>query len=162
MAKVKKNKRIKITSPGVVFTSRGRCRTPILRPYVENCDIILQMITKNNAKVVEVLDNGVEVPLTILNFASDNSTNKVEERVEEPVKPATVAVEVVNEPVPEVEEPTKHLTRKERRRLEQQQKAESNKQKQEEVVPVVEEPQEEVEETPVVEDAAVPMDSIEE
>lgn len=194
MTRVKKHKRIKITSRGLVFTSRGRCRTPILRPYVENCDTILQMLTRDNATIVEVLDNGQEIKLTVQNFASDNSSAPVQEVKPEPkkeeVKPVVIPAvdempiadttpevpvveeeptveDVVVEPVVETteEEPTtedeedeevveesaaaegnKHLSRKERRKLEQKQRAEANRQAN----------------APVVGDATVPTDSIEE
>ena len=104
MTRVKKHKRIKITSRGLVFTSRGRCRTPILRPYVENCDTILQMLTRDNATIVEVLDSGEEIKLTVQNFASDNSSKQVDEVKVEPKKEEVKAVVVEPTPAPVVEE----------------------------------------------------------
>lgn len=159
MRRVKKSKKIKILSRGFVFTSRGRCRTPILRPYVESCDIILQMLSKDNAEIVEVLEDGREVKLTIQNFASDNSV--VEEKEE--------VVEVAQK-----EEPKRQLTRRERRELERKEREAAQKAKKVKVEePVVTEVVEEkpVEEAgfeviepveEVVETAAVPEDSIEE
>lgn len=71
-------KKIKVTSRGMVLTSRGRVRTPI-GPYMENVKVILAMIVRNNATVVEILDDGREIPLTVQNFDKDNSSIKVEE-----------------------------------------------------------------------------------
>ena len=104
MTRVKKHKRIKITSRGLVFTSRGRCITPIFRPYVENCETILQMLTRDNATIVEVLDSGEEIKLTVQNFASDNSSKQVDEVKVEPKKEEVKAVVVEPTPAPVVEE----------------------------------------------------------
>ena len=104
-------KKIKVTSRGMVITSRGRVRTPI-GPYIENVRNILAMITRNNATVVEVLPDGKEVTLTIQNFDKDNSKAPVEEKTP-------------------VQEPTnnRQLSRKERKKQEYERKvAEANKQ----------------------------------
>ena len=103
-------KKIKVTSRGMVITSRGRVRTPI-GPYIENVRNILAMITRNNATVVEVLPDGKEVTLTIQNFDKDNSNAPAEENI-----PA--------------QEPTnnRQLSRKERKKQEYERKVAESKQ----------------------------------
>jgi len=83
-AKQTMKKKIKITNRGMFQTSRGMCRTPILRPYLESIDYIFRMIAKG-AKIVEVLDDGTEIELTEQNFNLDNSKKVVKK--EEPKKP---------------------------------------------------------------------------
>lgn len=117
-------KKIKITSRGIVTTSRGRCRTPIATPYVENINTIFNMLTRDNAKVVEILPNGKEVELTIYNFSKNNAI------VETPVvKAPPVHVgypAIVNAGVkPEEIKNERPLTRKERRELERKARAEA-------------------------------------
>ena len=120
-------KKIKVTSRGMVITSRGRVRTPI-GPYIENVRNILAMITRNNATVVEVLPNGKEVTLTIQNFDKDNSKAPAEENV--PVQGEEKKEAPAEEKTP-VQEPTnnRQLSRKERKKQEYERKvAEANKQ----------------------------------
>lgn len=132
----KKTKLIKVTSRGLVMTSRGICRSP-LGQYKENVENILVMITKNKATVIEVLPDGKEIPLTIQNFDKDNTGAEVvsEEPVKEPVKP--VELKKVEEPKKEEpqqpaqeENSNKQLSRKERKRLEYEKR---NAEKKEEV-----------------------------
>ena len=163
----KKTKLIKVTSRGLVMTSRGICRSP-LGQYKENVENILVMITKNKATVVEVLPDGKEIPLTIQNFDKDNTGAEVvtEEPVKEPIKPAEL--KKVEEPKKEEpqqpaqeENSNKQLSRKERKRLEYEKR---NAEKKEEVKAVETEKSENdaspVEET--VETTEVPAEAIEE
>lgn len=150
-------KKIKITSRGMVITSRGRVRTPI-GPYLENVKNILAMITRNNATVVEVLPDGKEVTLTIQNFDKDNSNAPAEENV--PVQGEEKKEAPAEEKTP-VQEPTnnRQLSRKERKKQEYERKvAEANKQ------PEATQEQKQ-EETPAPEvnngDTVIPTDAIE-
>ena len=120
-------KKIKVTSRGMVITSRGRVRTPI-GPYIENVRNILAMITRNNATVVEVLPDGKEVTLTIQNFDKDNSKAPAEENI--PAQGGEKKEAPAEEKTP-VQEPTnnRQLSRKERKKQEYERKvAEANKQ----------------------------------
>lgn len=124
MNKKPQTKKIKILSKGIVLTSRGRCRTPILTPYVENVNSILSMLTRDNAKIVEVLPDKREVELTIYNFSQDNAAR---DPITKEVAPAHVAdPKVVHAGVP-AQKPTQDrpLTRKERRELERKARAEA-------------------------------------
>ena len=150
-------KKIKVTSRGMVITSRGRVRTPI-GPYLENVRNILAMITRNNATVVEVLPDGKEVTLTIQNFDKDNSNAPAEENV--PVQGEEKKEAPAEEKTP-VQEPTnnRQLSRKERKKQEYERKvAEANKQ------PEATQEQKQ-EETPAPEanngDTVIPTDAIE-
>ena len=150
-------KKIKVTSRGMVITSRGRVRTPI-GPYIENVRNILAMITRNNATVVEVLPDGKEVTLTIQNFDKDNSNAPAEENV--PVQGEEKKEAPAEEKTP-VQEPTnnRQLSRKERKKQEYERKvAEANKQ------PEATQEQKQ-EETPAPEanngDTVIPTDAIE-
>ena len=118
-------KKIKITSKGFVTTSRGRCRTPITNAYMENTDVILSMLTRDKAKVVEVLPTGGEVELTIYNFSQNNSAPAAKK--EAPVAPAQHVADprVVNAGTQPSAEPERQLTRKERRELERRARAEA-------------------------------------
>ena len=135
-------KRIKVTSRGMVVTSRGRIRTPI-GPYIENVRNILAMITRNNATVVEVLPDGKEVTLTIQNFDKDNSNAPAEEKTP-------------------VQEPTnnRQLSRKERKKQEYERKVAEAANKQPEATQ-----EQKQEETPAPEanngDTVIPTDAIE-
>ena len=135
-------KKIKVTSRGMVITSRGRVRTPI-GPYIENVRNILAMITRNNATVVEVLPDGKEVTLTIQNFDKDNSKAPAEENI-----PA--------------QEPTnnRQLSRKERKKQEYERKVAEAANKQPEATQ-----EQKQEETPAPEanngDTVIPTDAIE-
>ena len=135
-------KKIKVTSRGMVITSRGRVRTPI-GPYTENVRNILAMITRNNATVVEVLPDGKEVTLTIQNFDKDNSKAPAEENI-----PA--------------QEPTnnRQLSRKERKKQEYERKVAEAANKQPEATQ-----EQKQEETPAPEanngDTVIPTDAIE-
>ena len=135
-------KKIKVTSRGMVITSRGRVRTPI-GPYLENVRNILAMITRNNATVVEVLPDGKEVTLTIQNFDKDNSKAPAEENI-----PA--------------QEPTnnRQLSRKERKKQEYERKVAEAANKQPEATQ-----EQKQEETPTSEvnngETVIPTDAIE-
>ena len=150
-------KKIKVTSRGMVITSRGRVRTPI-GPYIENVRNILAMITRNNATVVEVLPDGKEVTLTIQNFDKDNSKAPAEEDI--PAQGEEKKEAPAEEKTP-VQEPTnnRQLSRKERKKQEYERKvAEANKQ------PEATQEQKQ-EETPAPEanngDTVIPTDAIE-
>lgn len=110
-------KRIKVTSRGMVTTSRGRVRTPI-GPYIESVGYISVMIVREKATVVEVLPDGTEVELNIQNFDKDN-TKKINaeagKKVEDPKN---------DEKAPETpQEPTnRQLSRKERKKQEYEKK----------------------------------------
>ena len=113
-------KKIKVTSRGMVITSRGRVRTPI-GPYLENVRNILAMITRNNATVVEVLPDGKEVTLTIQNFDKDNSKAPAEEK--NPAQGEEKKEAPAEENIP-AQEPTnnRQLSRKERKKQEYERK----------------------------------------
>lgn len=164
-----KTKLIKVTSRGLVMTSRGICRSP-LGQYREKVENILVMITKNKATVVEVLPDGKEIPLTIQNFDKDNTgVEVVTETIKVPVKLAEL--EKVEEPKKEeLQQPAqednsnKQLSRKERKRLEYEKRNAEKKEevKAEETVEAVNEGNDAspVEET--VETTEVPAEAIEE
>lgn len=161
MSKKPHTKKIKITSKGIVVTSRGRCRTPIGTPYMENVNTIFSMLTRDKAKIMEVLPNGKEVELTIYNFSQDNS-------IKEEIKPAAPVAHVadpaiVNAGTPKEETKTERpLSRKERRELERKARAEAAVQHKVEE-PVIEETVAEVEEAPVTEESsAIEADAISE
>ena len=151
-------KKIKVTSRGMVITSRGRVRTPI-GPYLENVKNILAMITRNNATVVEVLPNGKEVTLTIQNFDKDNSKAPAEENV--PVQGEEKKEAPAEEKTP-VQEPTnnRQLSRKERKKQEYERKVAEAANKQPEATQ-----EQKQEETPAPEanngDTVIPTDAIE-
>ena len=111
-----KKKMIKVISKGFVFTSRGRVRTPIVKPYKESVKVILDMISRDNATVVEVLPNGEEVPLTIFNFSEDIKPTENKEVQEK-------HIEIIDKPK------TQNLSRKKRRELERKQREEAEKNK---------------------------------
>ena len=149
-------KKIKVTSRGMVITSRGRVRTPI-GPYLENVKNILAMITRNNATVVEVLPDGKEVTLTIQNFDKDNSKAPAEENV--PVQGEEKKEAPAEEKTP-VQEPTnnRQLSRKERKKQEYERKVAEAKQTEEAK-------EQKQEETPAPEanngETVIPTDAIE-
>lgn len=151
-------KKIKVTSRGMVITSRGRVRTPI-GPYIENVRNILAMITRNNATVVEVLPDGKEVTLTIQNFDKDNSNAPAEENV--PVQGEEKKEAPAEEKTP-VQEPTnnRQLSRKERKKQEYERKVAEAANKQPEATQ-----EQKQEETPAPEanngDTVIPTDAIE-
>lgn len=66
-------KMIIVKSRGIVHSSRGIIRTPIITPYRESIDKIWGMLTQDRADVWEVLRNKSEVQLNIQNFDEDNS-----------------------------------------------------------------------------------------
>ena len=117
----KNTKMIKVTSRGTVTTSRGIVFAPIVRPYRESVDTIFGMLTRDEATVIEILDNGTEVKLTPQNFDKDNSIqfNKPEEKKQpeqktptpvippEPVKPEEKTEEKVQDVTPVEESATK-------------------------------------------------------
>lgn len=79
-------KMIKIPSRGIVTTSRGRVVTPVYNPYRESTEMIYKMLCndKPTPKIIEVLPNGREIPLTLQNYDKDN------ELVHPVIKPASV------------------------------------------------------------------------
>ena len=151
-------KKIKVTSRGMVITSRGRVRTPI-GPYLENVKNILAMITRNNATVVEVLPDGKEVTLTIQNFDKDNSKAPAEENI--PAQGEEKKEAPAEEKTP-VQEPTnnRQLSRKERKKQEYERKVAEAANKQPEATQ-----EQKQEETPAPEanngDTVIPTDAIE-
>ena len=151
-------KKIKVTSRGMVITSRGRVRTPI-GPYIENVRNILAMITRNNATVVEVLPDGKEVTLTIQNFDKDNSNAPAEENI--PTQGEEKKEAPAEEKLP-VQEPTnnRQLSRKERKKQEYERKVAEAANKQPEATQ-----EQKQEETPAPEanngDTVIPTDAIE-
>ena len=70
-------KMITVDSRGYVMTSRGRVLAPIRTPYRETVDRIGVMIMQDRATVTEHL-SGKKIPLTIMNFDTDNSVEKKE------------------------------------------------------------------------------------
>ena len=151
-------KKIKVTSRGMVITSRGRVRTPI-GPYLENVKNILAMITRNNATVVEVLPDGKEVTLTIQNFDKDNSKAPAEENIPAQGEEKKEAPAEENNPA---QEPTnnRQLSRKERKKQEYERKVAEAANKQPEATQ-----EQKQEETPAPEanngDTVIPTDAIE-
>ena len=149
-------KKIKVTSRGMVITSRGRVRTPI-GPYIENVRNILAMITRNNATVVEILPDGKEVTLTIQNFDKDNSKAPAEENI--PAQGEEKKEAPAEEKTP-VQEPTnnRQLSRKERKKQEYERKVAEAKQTEEAK-------EQKQEETPAPEanngETVIPTDAIE-
>ena len=116
-------KKILITNRGYVPTSRGMCLTPITRPYKESTDVILRLLTRYNAEIEEVLDNGEHVKLTISNYASDNNvvSNPIIKE-SKPVVEATPVVEPKNIHTNIENNTVKSMSRKERRRMEYEQR----------------------------------------
>lgn len=68
------SKMIRVTSRGIVRTSRGRIRTPIVHPYRESIDVIWSMLTMDRATVEEQLADKSFIQLTTENFDIDNNT----------------------------------------------------------------------------------------
>ena len=145
-------KRIKVTSRGVVTTSRGRARSP-LGPYLERIGNISVMIVREKATVVEILPDGTEVELNIQNFDKDNTipVNAEAGKKVETLKAEEKAPNTTQEPT------NRQLSRKERKRQEYEKKI-AEKQ----VEPVTEEKTAvpvEVETEP--QDTTIPEDAIE-
>ena len=91
-------KRIKVLSRGPIECC-GFIYGPILTPYMETLSKIFKMVSAN-VHVVEVLEDGTEVRLTVENLKKDNSVKPVEEsKVEEPVVEPTVEEEIPTEEV---------------------------------------------------------------
>lgn len=65
-------KRIKILTRGIIKVRGGRMNGPVLTPYFEDTDEIFKLISAG-VKVIEVVD-GEEVPLTVSNIHTDNSS----------------------------------------------------------------------------------------
>lgn len=116
-------KKILITNRGYVPTSRGMCLTPITRPYKESTDVILRLLTRYNAEIEEILDNGEHVKLTISNYASNNNvvSNPIIKE-SKPVAEATPVVESKNVHTNIENNTVKSMSRKERRRMEYEQR----------------------------------------
>lgn len=70
------SKMIRITSRGMVTTSRGRVITPILCPYRESISRIWSMLTVDRADIEEKLPDGTFVKLTAQNFDKENFVSK--------------------------------------------------------------------------------------
>ena len=141
-----RQKKIKVLTKGPVITSKGTICGPILRPFMESLDTILTNISRFNLDIVEVLDNGNEVKLTIFNFDKDN--NKKPETIET-VKVRKEQFETPAEPTQPI---NKHMSNKEKRRMEREKAKMTNTQESvEEVVveEVKEKSVEKVTETPV-------------
>ena len=156
------HKKILITNRGYVPTSRGMCLTPITRPYKESTDVILRLITRYNADVEEVLDNGDHIKLTISNYASDNNVSTPVVTVEEitevtsVIEPETIHNTVENNTV-------KSMSRKERRRMEYEkrmaeQKASSNSNSQDTVSNTITAP--ENDSKPITEPTSTELDEV--
>ena len=112
------SKRIKILTSGVIPVKGFFCG-PILTPHRETISNIYRLISAG-INVVEVLDNGSEVKLTMMNYNIDNNphayVNKkpvgstpvvfIEpETIEEPVEIKVEDEKIVDEPVEEVKLP---------------------------------------------------------
>lgn len=72
----KDTKMVRVTSRGMVTTSRGRVMSPIMSPYRETVDRIWGMITVDRADVEEQLPDKTFVKLTVQNFDKDNYVSK--------------------------------------------------------------------------------------
>ena len=117
-------KMIKIESEKHVY-SKGGIYGPVLTPFRETVANIFLMILEN-IKVTEVLKDGSEVELTILNF------NKENEGVEQPPQepgveiPAEIPVEmgnpnIVTEVAPEAKVVEEQVTTKEAKKIKEDQ-----------------------------------------
>ncbi len=96
-------KRIKVLSRGPIECC-GFIYGPILTPYWETLAKIFKMVSAN-IHVVEVLEDGTEVKLTVENFKRDNTVTPVVEATPEVVE--EVKEDIQEEVVEEVEvEPT--------------------------------------------------------
>lgn len=71
-ARIVDSKMIVIEGRGRVTTSRGLTTTPITSPYREKCSVIWSLLTKDKAKVAEVLSDGTKCYLSVQNFNTDN------------------------------------------------------------------------------------------
>ena len=93
-------KRIKILTRGPIRI-KGFINGPVLTPYFEDIAVIFAMLSAG-VKIVEVCEDGTEIPLTTNNFA-DNNTKK-EEEVAPVVEPIAeeIPVEIEPEPIMEV------------------------------------------------------------
>lgn len=156
-------KKILITNRGYVPTSRGMCLTPITRPYKENTEVILRLITRYNADVEEVLNNGNHVKLTISNYASDNNVStpivKIDEKTE---TEQNVESEITHNNV-EANTTMKSMSRKERRRMEYEkrmaeQKASSNSNSQDTVSNTITAPENDAK--PITEPTLTELDEV--
>ena len=156
------HKKILITNRGYVPTSRGMCLTPITRPYKESTDVILRLITRYNADVEEVLDNGDHIKLTISNYASDNNVSTPVVTVEEITEVTSVIeLETIHNTVEN--NTVKSMSRKERRRMEYEkrmaeQKASSNSNSQDTVSNTITAP--ENDSKPITEPTSTELDEV--
>lgn len=82
MSKVS-TKMIKVTSRGIVTTSRGKVSGPINFPYRESVDKIWNMLTMENATVYEQLLDRSFIKLDIQNFDENNNISKTAMEVHE-------------------------------------------------------------------------------
>lgn len=143
-------KLIRILDRKVIPTSRGTCRGPI-GPYRETYNQILVLISRGY-KVVEVLENGNEVPLNENNFDRDNSNEVVVDAT--PVNDETlVESDEDNNQNSQPPETNRQLSKKERRQKAKEQREQQQKNNNQEP--------NKVEETPT-EDTVVPEDAVEE
>lgn len=100
-------KKIKILTRGPIRV-KGFINGPVLTPYYETTNTIFAMLSEN-INIVEVCDDGVEIPLTLKNFTEDNSKAAREARekknvVKEDVKEETKEESVVEPEKDKVEE----------------------------------------------------------
>jgi len=139
-------KRIKILTKGII-TVKGFIYGPVLTPYNEDLDTIFKMLS-TGVEVVEVLDDGTEVKLDMMNFNADNvvkdekkTTSRRSHQAED------------NKPSEPVVEPTVEEVKEEAPAVEETVTEETAELTTEEVEPVVEPTVEEVkEEAPAVEE----------
>ena len=69
-------KKIKILSNGPIWEKAG-VMGPILTPYMEDIDAIIRLLV-DGIELVEVLDNGKELPLTFMNCDKVNDEDTLE------------------------------------------------------------------------------------
>jgi len=79
-------KLIKIKSNGPIY-AKGGVYGPIETPYAEDLGTVFRMLSAG-VKIVEVLEDGTEVVLTVSNFDKNNAPKK-EEKAQEPAKDQT-------------------------------------------------------------------------
>lgn len=87
-------KKIKILSRGPIWEKAG-VMGPILTPFVESIDAIIRLLA-DGIELVEVLDNGKEVPLTFMNCDTVNDEDTLEPATTLQI-PKEEVVKVVNE-----------------------------------------------------------------
>lgn len=143
-------KLIRVLDRKVIPTSRGTCRGPI-GPYRETYNQILVLISRGY-KVVEVLENGNEIPLDENNFDRDNSNEVVVNATSEDSYEETPA-ESNNNQNSQPPETNRQLSKKERRQKAKEQREQQQRNNNQEP--------NKVEETST-ENTVVPEDAVEE